>query len=94
MKKSEKIMIGILVFILAIMCGVLFFIKTSQKQNVSADVSNQGNNQNVSIENDTKELGRVVRVNDKLYYDIGKESEHKLRCRSNGWKNSFKCATK
>lgn len=94
MKKNEKIMIGILVFILTIMCGILFFTKTSQKQNVSGDVSNQGSKQNVNVENNNEKLGRVVKVNGKLYYDLGKESEHTRRCRSNGWKNSFKCSTK
>jgi len=92
MKKNEKIMIGILIFILAIMCGVLFFTKTVQKQNVSANISNQEGKQNLNQEDNNEKLRRIVKVDNKLYYDIEKESEYKMRCRSDGWKNSNKCA--
>ncbi|MCI8518899.1 MAG: hypothetical protein HFJ51_01940 [Clostridia bacterium] len=89
MKKNEKILIGILIFILIIMCGVLFLTKTVQKQNVSANISDNEGKQNANGENNNENLGRIVKVDNKLYYDLEKESEHKFRCRSNGWENSI-----
>lgn len=84
MKKSEKIMIGILILILilVLMIGILIFNKVKiRKQDIYIEKdkpvsSNEGNN----VENSTKEAIRIVKVKGTLYYDTGKFSEDVPRC--------------
>ena len=82
MKKSEKIMIGVLVLILLVMAAILFFTKIKvRKQDICIERDNPASSNEVNnLENSSKEVGRIVKVNGKLYYDTGKFSENTPRC--------------
>lgn len=78
MKKNEKIMIGILVLILLVMTGILILTKIKvKKQDIWIERDNPASSNEV---NNSKELGKIVKVNGKLYYDTGKFSENMPRC--------------
>lgn len=78
MKKSEKIMIGILVLILLVMTAILVITKIKiKKQDIWVEKDNLASSNEV---NNSKELGKIVKVNGKLYYDTGKFSENTPRC--------------
>ena len=78
MKKNEKIMIGILVLILVVIIGILIFNKIKiRKQDIWIEENNPASSNEV---NNSKELGKIVKVNGKLYYDTGKFSENMPRC--------------
>ncbi len=81
MKKSEKIMIGILVLILLVMTAILILTKIKvRKQDICIERDNPASsNETNNLENSPKEIGRIVKVNGKLYYDTGRISEG-LRC--------------
>lgn len=82
MKKNEKIMIGILVLISVVMIGILIFTKIKIRKNdiwIEKDnpiSSNEVNN----LEDNPKEVGRIIKVKGILYYDTGKFSENVPRC--------------
>lgn len=79
MKKNEKIMIGILALILLIMLGILYFSKIETKQNITGNADNQGNVNKYNIGDETEKIGRIIKVNGKLFYDTGEKSTE-LRC--------------
>ena len=82
MKKSEKIIIGILVLILLVMTAILILTKIKvRKQDICIERDNPASSNEVNnLENSSKEVGRIVKVNGKLYYDTGKFSENTPRC--------------
>lgn len=81
MKKSEKIIIGVLALILAVMIGILIFnkIKIRNQDILIGQDDPASSNQVNNLENSAKELGRIVKVKSTLYYDTGKKSKE-LRC--------------
>lgn len=81
MKKNEKIMIGILVLILLVMIGILILNKVKiNKQDIWIDKDNPVSSNEVNnSDNESKELGRIIKVNGTLYYDTGEKSTE-LRC--------------
>lgn len=71
MKKTIKIVIVILILV-GLICGMLVYIhRELQLPKETANTYNL---------NEPKELGRIVKVNGKLYYDTGKESTITARC--------------
>lgn len=82
MKKNEKVMIGILVLILLGMVAILVLTKIKvRKQDIWIEKDNPTSSNEVNnLENGTKELGKIVKINGKLYYDTGKFSENTPRC--------------
>lgn len=77
MKKSEKIMIGILVLILLVMIAIFVFNKIKiSKQDIWIEKDNPASsNEANNLAENPKELGRIVKVNGKLYYDTGKSCD-------------------
>ncbi|MCI9365692.1 MAG: hypothetical protein HFJ54_03640 [Clostridia bacterium] len=82
MKKNEKIIIGSLGVMLLVMITILVLTKIRiWKQDICIEADNPTNSNAVNnLENTPKELGRIVKVNGKLYYDTGKFSENTPRC--------------
>lgn len=82
MKKNEKLMIGILALILVVMIGILIFNKIKiRKQDTWIDKDNPASSNEINnIENNPKEIGKIVKVKGILYYDTGKFSEDIPRC--------------
>lgn len=73
MKKSFKIVIGVLIGI--IILGIIIFISSK-----CITENNGATSINVSSGNSNMETERIVMVNGKLYYDTGKESTLDGRC--------------
>ena len=85
MKKNEKIMIGILVLILLVMTAILVLTKIKfRKQDILIGKDNPSSSNEINnLEENPKELGRIIKVNGKLYYDTGKsydETSEIKRC--------------
>lgn len=82
MKKNEKIMIGILVLLLVVMIGILIFnkIKIGKSDILIGKDNPTSSNEVNNLGSTSKELGRIIKVNGKLYYDTGKFSEDIRRC--------------
>lgn len=77
MKKNEKIMIGILVLILLVVTAILVLTKIKvRKQDICIERDNPASSNEINnLENSSKEVGRIVKVNGKLYYDTGKSCD-------------------
>ncbi len=74
MNKSIKIVMVILV-ITVVVCGLAVWIYS--KQELKNEIGKKEYTYNF---NEQKELGKIVRVNGKMYYDTKKESTITLRC--------------
>lgn len=75
MRKSVKVVIGILITIMLILT-IIFLIDYNRCSNKFITGAITDNN----IENSSTEAEKIIMVNGKLYYDTGKESTIKLRC--------------
>lgn len=81
MRKNEKIIIGILAFILVVMVGILVFTKTEVKKVGDTNIDNQsGKPVEVNKDDIPKDLERIINVNGILYYDTGRFCEDMPRC--------------
>ena len=82
MSKSKKIVIGVLIsiFILAIMCVIIFVFNKQKLENIIKTNSNRVTKNSYTINNENSEKTRIIKVNGKLYYDTKKESIITSRC--------------
>lgn len=71
MNKSKKIIIGILVLLIICICLVtsIYFYQKSDKDKINMNVDDQ------YIGSQAEQIGKAVKINGKVYYDIGKTSK-------------------
>lgn len=72
MKKSEKIIIGILVIVLISIIAITFLTHKNNVGKIDTNVPSGNSDQKVE---ENEEKGRIIMANGTLYYDTGKSSD-------------------